>query len=53
LGQHLIDIRIGLDIKVDSQLHGPVAGVEGVHVIHVIHAAHLLLDGRGHRLLNR
>ena len=26
-------------------------GVQRIHVVHVVHAAHLLLDGRGHGLL--
>ena len=43
-----------VDVEIDDHPHLPVGrGVERVHVVHVVDAAHLLLDGRGHRLLDR
>ena len=53
LRQHLVGVRVGLHIEIDPQRHLPVVGVDGVHVVHVVHAGHLLLDGRGDRLLHR
>ena len=47
LGQHLIDVGVGLDIKIDAHTHDSVIGADGVHVIHVVHSAHLFLDGGG------
>ena len=53
LGQHLVGARIGGDVEVDAQVHlAAAAGAGRVHVDHVVHAAHLLLDGRGHGLLD-
>ena len=52
--EHLVDVRIGGDVEAHSEIHLAAAGLAGrVHVEHVVHAAHLLLDGRGHRLLER
>src|SRR5882672_114994 len=48
----MVNIRIGLQVKVDEHPHQAVVGVDGIHVVHVIHAAHLLLDGSGDRLLD-
>ncbi len=53
LGEHLVGIRVGLHVEVHGHPHQPVVGVEGIHVVHVVHAAHLLLDRRGHGLLDR
>ena len=54
LRQDKIGIRVGLYVEVDNQAAAGVAGgVQRVHVIHVVHAVHLLLDRRGHRLLQR
>ena len=54
VGQHLVVARVGVEVEVHAQLHLAAAGLAGrVHVEHVVHAAHLLLDGRGDRLLER
>ncbi len=53
LGQHVVNVRVGLQIEVDEHSHQAVVGVDRIHVVHVIHPAHLLFDGSGNRLLNR
>ena len=52
LGEHVVDVCVGLDIEVHVHAHQTVVGVDRIHVVHVVHAAHLLLDGRGDRLLD-
>src|SRR5262249_32838516 len=48
------DAGVGDDVEVHAQLHlAARALVERVHVEHLVHTAHLLLDGRGDRLLER
>ena len=52
--QDLVQARVGGDIERHPQLGRPRAAlVERGHVEHLVHAAHLLLDRRGHRLLER
>src|SRR5436309_2738751 len=54
VGEDLVDARVGGDVEIDPQLHlAAGALVERVHVQHLVDAAHLLLDRRGHRLLER
>ena len=53
LDVHLIDVRIGLDVERDGQLHRAVVGVRRLHVEHVVDAVHLLLERRRDRLLDR
>ena len=52
LSEHVVDIRVGLDIEVHVHAHQAIVGVDRIHVVHVIHAAHLLLNGRGNRLFD-
>ena len=49
----LVDVRIGVDVERDRQLHRAVVGVGRLHVEHVVDAVHLLLERRRHRLLDR
>ena len=53
LRQHQVGVRIGLHVEIHDHGHLPVARrVERVHVVQVVDAAHLLLDRRGHGLLD-
>ena len=52
LRQNQIRVGVSFDIEIGEQRRLRVAGgVYGVHVVHVVHAVDLLLDGRGHGLL--
>ena len=46
LGEHLVNIGVGLDVEIDAHAHHSIVGADGVHVVHVIHASHLFLDRR-------
>jgi hypothetical protein len=52
LGEGVGGVQIGADLEGHVELHAAVAGVQRLHVEHVVHAVDLLLDGRGHRLLD-
>ena len=49
---HLIDVRVGVDVERDRELHRAVVGVGRLHVEHVVDAVHLLLERRRDRLLD-
>jgi len=53
LSEHLVDVRVGLDVEVGVQLQFAVIGIERIHVIQVVDAAHLLFDGGRNGLLYR
>ncbi len=52
LGEDVGHVLIDADGEVDVELHAAVAGVGRLHVDHALDAVDLLLDGRGHRLLD-
>ncbi len=52
LREQQVRVGISFEIEIDKQRRLLVGGgVQGVHVGHVVHAVHLLLDGRGDRIL--
>ena len=53
LGEDVRHVLVDAHREVDVELHAAVAGVGRLHVDHVLDAVHLLLDRRGHRLLDR
>ena len=52
LGVHLVEAHVRRHIEGDRLAHGPIVGVGGLHVEHAVHAVELLLQGRGHGLLD-
>ncbi len=52
LGQDVRHVPVHAHLERHVQQHAAVAGVERLHVDHVVHAVDLLLDRRGHRLLD-
>ena len=53
LGEDVGDVLVDADLEADVELHAAVARVGRLHVDHLVDAVDLLLDRRGHRLLDR
>ncbi len=52
LGVDLVDVDVALHVEGHGEGHRAVVGVRGLDVERLVDAVHLLLDGRGHRLLD-